>query len=118
MSAPADPGAQPERTELAWRRTVLSLAVGSLVSMRFFPELFGDVRWAVPGIAGLVAAGIIALAARRRYRLAAFALHTGASGAGTRQSMPGAALLFALAVIVSLVGVTGITVSVLVGIRP
>jgi len=32
--------------------------------------------------------------------------------------MPGAALLFALAVIVSLVGVTGITVSVLVGIRP
>ncbi|MBN9224369.1 MULTISPECIES: DUF202 domain-containing protein [unclassified Microbacterium] len=71
MSAPADPGAQPERTELAWRRTVLSLAVGSLVSMRFFPELFGDVRWAVPGIAGLVAAGIIALAARRRYRLAA-----------------------------------------------
>lgn len=36
-----DPGLQPERTSLAWRRTVLSIAAGSLVSTRLLHESLG-----------------------------------------------------------------------------
>ena len=66
MSALYDPGLQPERTELAWRRTSLALAVGSLVAMRMFPATLGGVGWVVPGLVGLVCAGALWQAARHR----------------------------------------------------
>ena len=58
MTAPAifDPGLQPERTQLAWRRTALSVAVGSIVAMRILPAVLGDVIWVVPGVIGVVCA--------------------------------------------------------------
>ncbi|WP_217613830.1 DUF202 domain-containing protein [Cellulomonas sp. GbtcB1] len=49
----APPGAQPERTALAWRRTSLSVAIGSLVAGRVLEP------WAGPGVWVLVVLGLV-----------------------------------------------------------
>lgn len=71
-----DPGLQPERTELAWRRTALAIAVGSLISLRILPVGLPAslAAWGViPGIIGILAACAIWMAARRRQvRLSAY----------------------------------------------
>lgn len=63
-----DPGLQPERTELAWRRTSLTLGVGSLVAMRLLPEVLGHGLWVLCGVVGVLAAAGVWGRARRRYR--------------------------------------------------
>ncbi|MGM7698734.1 DUF202 domain-containing protein [Microbacterium sp. A84] len=70
-----DPGLQPERTELAWRRTALAIAVGSLVSMRVLPVMLGSALWMLLGVAGMIIAALMWLAARARYRSGYRALH-------------------------------------------
>lgn len=72
MTAPPagvfDPGLQPERTGLAWRRTGLALAVGSLVALRVVPGP-GDGGWTLlPGLAGLGLALAVLVLGERRYR--------------------------------------------------
>ena len=100
--APRDPGLQPERTELAWRRTALALAIGSLISLRLFPEALGDARWVIPGLVGLVAAGALWMAARRRYR------QTEAAIAAPGVSLPDGRALIALAAVALAVGLVGL----------
>jgi uncharacterized membrane protein YidH (DUF202 family) len=64
---PFDPGLQPERTALAWRRTALAITVGALVAVRILPEKLG--LWAIlPAGAGLVLATCILVAAHHRYQ--------------------------------------------------
>ncbi|MEE1617882.1 DUF202 domain-containing protein [Brachybacterium sp. J153] len=70
-----DPGLQPERTLLAWRRTCLSFAVASLLAMRFTVSHLGPV--AVVG--GILCAGLAVLAyvlAATGYRRTHDDLHT------------------------------------------
>ncbi|GAA1972808.1 DUF202 domain-containing protein [Microbacterium pumilum] len=100
--SPRDPGLQPERTELAWRRTALALAVGSLISLRLFPEALGDPLWAIPGLAGLVAAGALWMTARRRYR------QTEAAVTEPDVALPDARALIGLAAVALAVGVVGL----------
>ncbi|MGI5128794.1 DUF202 domain-containing protein [Pseudonocardia sp. CA-107938] len=65
---PGDPGVQPERTALAWRRTGLTLAAGSLVALHVLPGVGASPWWLLPGIGGLVSALAVVVAADRRYR--------------------------------------------------
>lgn len=69
-----DVGLQPERTELAWRRTALAIAVGSLVSMRILPVMLDSALWIIAGVIGLIVAALLWVAARARYRAAYRAL--------------------------------------------
>ena len=67
MTSPADPGLQAERTSLAWRRTALSVAIGSLIGLRVLPPQLGPVGYAVP-VLGLLWTVDLSLTARRRLR--------------------------------------------------
>ncbi|XGX78140.1 hypothetical protein LQK93_00923 [Terrabacter sp. BE26] len=58
---------QAERTSLAWRRTSLSVTVGSLVGLRVLPPQLGALGYAVSAL-GLAWGLDLVLTARRRYR--------------------------------------------------
>jgi uncharacterized membrane protein YidH (DUF202 family) len=99
--SPVDEGLQPERTELAWRRTVLSVAAVSLASARLLPELYGSALWVFPGLLGTALAGALWLAARRRHvrQLGApvsVAQHPAAPGAGLLALAGGLVVVFGL----------------------
>jgi uncharacterized membrane protein YidH (DUF202 family) len=62
-----DAGLQPERTALAWRRTALSVGLGSLVAFRLLPELLGHPVWTLIGIIGMAGAAMVWWSSHRRY---------------------------------------------------
>ncbi len=64
-----DPGLQPERTALAWRRTGLALGGGSLLLARVLAESSGALPLGLAvGAFGVLAAVLILVAVERRYR--------------------------------------------------
>jgi uncharacterized membrane protein YidH (DUF202 family) len=65
----AGAGTQAERTALAWRRTALTVAVGSLVALRLLPGRLGAAGFVVATV-GLLWSVDLALASRRRYAAA------------------------------------------------
>ncbi|MGV8845020.1 DUF202 domain-containing protein [Tessaracoccus sp.] len=63
---PYDPGLQPERSALAWQRTALSIAVGSLIFGRILSTSLG--LWALlPMLAGLTMSILLFLKSHLRY---------------------------------------------------
>jgi putative membrane protein len=97
-----DPGLQPERTALAWRRTALGLASGAAVSARaLFPTL-GLVAVAVASAGGALAIGLWVWGSRR-YRHAYRRPDGEAPAKG-----PGGAALGAFAVLATAVGVAAL----------
>ena len=68
-----DPGLQPERTDLAWRRTSLTLVTAACIFLRWVPH-YGWFAGTLVAASLLAALGI-ALTQRRRY-------HHHASGIG------------------------------------
>jgi uncharacterized membrane protein YidH (DUF202 family) len=96
MSAPGplDSGLQSERTDLAWRRTMLALLVGGILALRFLPPVLG--AWSLgASFAGLAVAGVMWVLARSRARLTHEALQD------PSVPLPGAGLLLALALLVA-----------------
>lgn len=106
MSRLYDPGLQPERTELAWRRTALSLGVGSLVAMRLLPEILGDPLWALGGVGGLLIAAGIWVMARARLRAVIRALTVEPA------PLPDGRTLFVVALVATLIGAASIALIV------
>lgn len=103
-----DPGLQPERTELAWRRTALSFVVGSLLALRLLPAAFENGWWSLAGVAGLAASALVWIMARRRSR----AVNSALAAEGEHASMPGAALLAILAALTTAAGLAGAAIAV------
>ncbi|WP_323098755.1 DUF202 domain-containing protein [Intrasporangium sp. YIM S08009] len=68
-AVPGDRGLQPERTSLAWRRTALSVAVGSLVGLRVLPPHLGVLGYVACAL-GLVWSIDLSLTSVRRYHRA------------------------------------------------
>ena len=70
-----DPGLQPERTVLAWGRTLVSFLVVSAVFLRWLPH-YG---WGIIGLisVAILLAGGIFLSQRRRYHRMAVGLEGG-----------------------------------------
>lgn len=109
MTPTFDPGLQPERTELAWRRTALALAVGSLIALRLLPVAFDNIMWVWAGVTGLSAAALVWLMARKRYLAITERLHQ----FGDRAELPDAKPLLFLAAFASGSGLIGLAVVVL-----
>lgn len=64
---PFDAGLWVERTALAWRRTALAVAVGSLAALRILPEILGS--WAfIPAALGAGVAMVALGLTHKRYR--------------------------------------------------
>ncbi|WP_144876180.1 DUF202 domain-containing protein [Microbacterium sp. 1.5R] len=62
-----DPGLQPERTLLAWRRTLLALGVAGLVGLRLLPVAFGP--WTLPVPLAVIGAAVaLQVVSERRFR--------------------------------------------------
>ena len=87
-------GLQAERTALAWRRTALAMAVAAIGAGRLAAPAIGAVAIALTGM-GLLLALMVALSARRRYRLAHRSLTTRGDPVAVRAS---ASTIAALAV--------------------
>lgn len=101
-----DPGLQPERTELAWRRTALAIAIGSLLSLRVFPLVLptGAEGWGlVPGVLGVGTAALLWMAARRRQRRTTAVLTARTSG-----PLPGGVLPLVLTVFATGFGIVAL----------
>jgi uncharacterized membrane protein YidH (DUF202 family) len=100
-----DSGLQPERTALAWRRTALTLAVGSILSFRLLAPVI-DV-WSIPvGVAGLLLSATTWMLAGRRARRVQAALMSPA------EPLPGGGLPLLLTLVVTGAAVLGLLYTV------
>ncbi|PVE98628.1 DUF202 domain-containing protein [Microbacterium sp. TPD7012] len=107
MTAPPfDRGLQPERSELAWRRTCLTFGITSIVALRLLPAVFDDARWVVVGVVGVLLSTVLWTLSRRRGRRTSEALRA----QGLRARLTGGGLILAVSLGLSVVGAAGIAV--------
>ena len=110
---PFDAGLQPERTALAWGRTALAVAVGSLAALRILPEVLG--LWAlVPAALGAAVSLVALIVSQRRYRRIHTILTTSDSD---RVALSGGALPAAMAAATVAGGIMALAAAVQLGQR-
>jgi uncharacterized membrane protein YidH (DUF202 family) len=101
---PFDPGLQPERTALAWRRTGLAVAVGAVVGARVLAPALGAAAIVVAAL-GLALATLLFLGSARRVRRAQSALLQD----GHLASGPGGRMIAAVCIACTALGVAALT---------
>lgn len=106
---PFDPGLQPERTALAWRRTALALVVGSLLGLRALPTALGTPGLALAFIGVALALGVL-VTAHRRYRRVHRILTTGAVDPA---ALPGGGLPALVAALTASAGLAALALALL-----
>jgi uncharacterized membrane protein YidH (DUF202 family) len=89
---PYDPGLQPERTALAWRRTALAMMLGPVAAARVLAPDLGALA-ALAALAGLAVGVFIGVVSAKRHRDVFRVL----SSTGDPRELPGAALLLVTA---------------------
>jgi putative membrane protein len=100
-----DPGLQPERTALAWRRTALAILASSLVAARILAELFGP--WAaLLGLLGVALAAWLLASVHGRYRRH----HESLTGSAEPGRVAGGMLIFATSAFVFAAGAVTIVI--------
>ena len=102
-----DPGLQPERTALAWRRTALAVTVWLLGAGRLVAASSGAVA-ALLGTGGVALGLGLVLVAQRRAAVVDRALRADAD----LRNGPGARLLATLAALALLIAIAGLVVAV------
>lgn len=102
-----DAGLQPERTRLAWRRTLLALLVAAVVGERLLAPLLGRAALLLAG-AGLLAVLALSVAVVRRTRATDASLH----GRGHLADAHGGAVLAVTALLCSAGGVLALVLVV------
>lgn len=70
-----DPGLQPERTALAWRRTALSMFVNGALLVRAAAEAGSPALWTASLLVLLASATVFAVGSHRRRTLTSGAAH-------------------------------------------
>lgn len=100
-----DPGLQPERTLLAWRRTLLTLLVVCTIFLRWIPP-FGLIAL-LPIIFSLLACLLIQIALNARYRKSARGMQQERIPAPLREVV----VLGATVMVLSAVGIFAVVVA-------
>ncbi|MFT2690646.1 DUF202 domain-containing protein [Clavibacter zhangzhiyongii] len=106
---PFDPGLQPERTALAWRRTALALVVGSLLGLRALPALLGPAGLVVAAAGVLAALGVLTTAHLRYRRV--HRILTAAADPHRPVALPGGALPALVAALTACAGLAALALA-------
>lgn len=111
MSTPRiPPGLQPERTRLAWQRTAIAMAVGSLVYARVEADVLGLAGWAC-ALVGSASGILIGIRSSHRYRHTCRQLETDDA------RLADGLLPLVAATVVTAAGVVAVVVTALAGPR-
>jgi putative membrane protein len=103
---PWDAGLQPERTELAWRRTVLAVTTGTVMAARYLGASHPVLGLALPLLAVLVGCALLYAGSHRIRRLDALLRSTAPRHASP--AMPGGGMLAGIAAMSVVIGLTSV----------
>ncbi|GAB4085246.1 hypothetical protein GCM10028784_18760 [Myceligenerans cantabricum] len=115
MSVPWDAGLQPERAELAWRRTILTVTAGTVIAARYLGQSHPVLGLALPLLA-LVGGAALLWAGTLRFRGLAARLRA-AGPRPDRPVMPGAGMLAVLTGTCLVIGATSTVFVVVTALR-